>query len=78
MIHHNTVYIDKVINFDMKFLFTVGIDQCKLENGSIQEQQYFIKIWDLQALISGQEGYNPMTPGGICGGTIWEKNVRND
>ena len=37
MIHHNTVYIDKVINFDMKFLFTVGIDQCKLENGGIQE-----------------------------------------
>ena len=37
-IHHSTVYIDKVINFDMKFLFTVGIDQCKLDNGGIQEQ----------------------------------------
>lgn len=62
----------------MKFLFSVGIDQCRLDNGGIQEQQYFIKIWDLQALISGSEGYNCMTPDGLCGGTIWERSNKND
>ena len=48
MIHNQTFYIDKVVNFDTKFLFTVGIDYYFDEFRQIQDEAQVIKIWDFQ------------------------------
>ena len=62
-----------MVNFDTKFLFTVGIDFYFDEFRQIQDEATVIKIWDFQQLISGSEGYNVTQQGGLCGGTIWDK-----
>ena len=58
MIHNQTNYIDKVVNFDTKFLFTSGIDYQLDEQRTIVDEAQVIKIWDFQQLISGSDGYN--------------------
>ena len=73
MIHNQTFYIDKVVNFDTKFLFTAGIDYQLDEQRTIVDEAQVIKIWDFQQLISGSDGYNATQPSGLCGGTIWDR-----
>ena len=46
MIHHQTLYIDKVVSNGMKLLYTFGIDCGFNENGELQDKAYVIKIWD--------------------------------
>ena len=53
MIHHESLYIEKVVNFDRKFLFTMGKDYCLDENKERTDWAYFIKIWDFLQLIGG-------------------------
>ena len=51
MIHHQTLYIDKVVNNGMKLLYTFGIDCGLNENGELQDKAYVIKIWDFTQLV---------------------------
>lgn len=51
MIHHQTLYIDKVVNSSMKLLYTFGIDCGFNENGEMQDKAYVIKIWDFTQLV---------------------------
>ena len=55
-IHTETYFIDKVVNFDVKYLFTVGSDNCFDENHTIVDKAYVIKIWDFQSLIAMSSG----------------------
>jgi hypothetical protein len=51
MIHHQTLYIDKVITSSMKMLYTFGIDCGYNENYEVQDKAYVFKIWDWTALV---------------------------
>jgi hypothetical protein len=51
MIHHQTLYIDKVVSNGMKLLYTFGIDCGYNENGELQDKAYVIKIWDFTQLV---------------------------
>lgn len=46
MIHHHTLYVDKVVNAQMKLLYTFGLDFGLDENGNILDKAFVIKIWD--------------------------------
>ena len=51
MVHHESFYIEKVVNARHKLLFTMGKDKQYDENREIQEEAYFIKIWDFMSLV---------------------------
>jgi len=51
MIHHQTLYIDKVVSNNMKLLYTFGIDCGFNENGDLEHKAYVIKIWDFTQLV---------------------------
>ena len=53
MIHHESFYIEKVVNARHKLLFTMGKDRLLNENRQIEEEAYFIKIWDFMSLVEG-------------------------
>lgn len=46
MIHHQTYYVDKVVNAQMKLLYSFGLDAAFNENGEMQDKAFVIKIWD--------------------------------
>lgn len=45
-IHHHSIYVDKVVNAQMKLLYTFGLDAAFNENGDMLDKAYVIKIWD--------------------------------
>lgn len=51
MIHHQTLYIDKVITSSMKLIYTFGIDCGYNENYEVQDRAYVFKIWDWTSLV---------------------------
>ena len=53
MIHHEAFYIEKVVNANHKLLFTMGKDRQLSETGQVEEEAYFIKIWDFVSLVEG-------------------------
>ena len=53
MIHHEAFYIEKVVNASHKLLFTMGKDRQLSETGQVEEEAYFIKIWDFVSLVEG-------------------------
>ena len=53
MIHHESLYIEKVVNSRHKLLFTMGKDRALNENRQVSEEAYFIKIWDFMSLVEG-------------------------
>jgi hypothetical protein len=46
MIHHQTYYVDKVVNAQMKLLYSFGLDAAFNEDGEMQDKAFVIKIWD--------------------------------
>ena len=50
-IHHESFYIEKVVNARHKLLFSMGKDRQISEGGQIEEEAYFIKIWDFMSLV---------------------------
>jgi len=55
MLHHEALYIEKVVNERHKLLFTMGKDCIYNEDHSVDEYAYFIKIWDFMSLVEGTE-----------------------
>jgi len=53
MMHHESLYIEKVVNNRHKLLFSMGKDRQLNENRQIEEEAYFIKIWDFMSLVEG-------------------------
>ena len=53
VIHHESLYIEKVVNPRNKLLFTMGKDHTFNESKQISEEAFFIKIWDFMALVEG-------------------------
>ena len=53
MMHHESLYIEKVVNNRHKLLFSMGKDRQQNENRQIEEEAYFIKIWDFMSLVEG-------------------------
>ena len=51
MVHHESMYIEKIVNNRHKLLFTMGKDRQISDNGQIEEEAYFIKIWDFMSLV---------------------------
>ena len=50
MIHHESMYIEKVVSNGHKLLFSMGKDR-HFEGGQIAEEAFFIKIWDFMSLV---------------------------
>ena len=57
-IHHESLYIEKVVNpkHQHKLLFTMGKDILINESNQVEEEAYFIKIWDFMSLVEGTSG----------------------
>ena len=55
MIHHESLYIEKVVNPRHKLLYTMGKDFLYNENREREEEAYFIKIWDFMSLVENTE-----------------------
>lgn len=55
MIHHESCFLEKVVNARHKLLYTMGKDMRFNEDNQPEEQAYFIKIWDFMSLVEGTE-----------------------
>ena len=55
MIHHESCFLEKVVNARHKLLYTMGKDLRFNEENQPDEQAYFIKIWDFMSLVEGTE-----------------------
>ena len=53
VIHHESLFIKKVVNSKHKLLFTMGRDRTFNENMQVAEEANFIKIWDFMSLVEG-------------------------
>ena len=53
VIHHETHFIEKVVNARHKLLITMGKDRTLDENMENSQVAYFIKIWDFMSLVEG-------------------------
>lgn len=53
MLHHESFYIEKVVDSKHKLLFSMGKDNFLDENRNPAEEAYFIKIWDFMSLVEG-------------------------
>ena len=53
MIHHQSHFIQKVVNNRHKLLITMGKDRQYNESGGFEEEALFIKIWDFMSLVEG-------------------------
>ena len=65
MIHHESLYIEKVVNHRHKLLFTMGKDCTFNEDRQPEEQAYFIKIWDFMSLVESTEAGCKLYPQSI-------------
>ena len=59
MIHHESLYIEKVVNnrvnHRQSLLFSMGKDFYYNESRERDDEAYFIKIWDFKSLIESEE-----------------------
>ena len=48
--HVTTLYIDKVIEPNLKKIVTFGLDCFYAEDGEVQDKAYVLKVWDFEKL----------------------------
>lgn len=58
-IHHETLYVDKFINYQkgMKLIVSMGKDRFVADNEEVQDECQLIKVWDFQSLVHSSKTF---------------------